>query len=423
MSITSHKTLTLFQRGLVALLVAALVLSAHLLNVAAQENIEDAQDQREQTKEEQLRAQAELDSINANYEDFEAAYKAATELVELAQSRAVAVEAQLEVAEAQLRRSEISLDWAAYDRELISKELTNIAIEQYLGAHQDQNDSLLNSQDLTAAMRKNVVIDAVQGAGYDILSEAREAASYHESLRQRVQDELAYVDKLKKSVGAEQDQVESALAIRAKAKEALDDQRSFWAGRIDELEDEETRLTDFIRGEQRKQELAAAARAAEEAARAAEAAGRAEEASRARARADSLARASSQGYIWPTAGGIGSYFGPRKHPVLGYTRLHGGIDIGGRMGQPIYAARAGKVIMARRNGGYGNCIVIDHGGGVATLYAHQSTFVVSNGAIVTQGQHIGNVGSTGLSTGPHLHFEVRINGTVTDPLPYLPPRS
>lgn len=422
MSNTKNIGTVVLKRVLIAALTLLAILSAHLISVSAQETIEDAQDQREQTKEEQLRAKAEFESIDAEYEDFEVAYKAASELVELAQNRATAVETRLEVAQHQLRRSEISLEWAAYDREIISKELTDIAVAQYLGIHQDQSENLLNSADLTATMRKKVVMDAVQGVGHDIFDDARIAASKHKDLHEQVESELEYVDQLKKSVAAEQDRVESALAIRSKAKAALDEQRSFWAGRIDDLEAEETRLTEFIRSEQRKEELAKAAREAAEAARAAEAAGKKAEAEAARARASSLAAASSQGYIWPTAGGIGSYFGPRKHPVLGYTRLHGGIDIGGRMGQPIYAARAGKVIMARRNGGYGNCIVIDHGGDVATLYAHQSTFVVSNGAIVTQGQHIGNVGSTGLSTGPHLHFEVRIDGSVVDPLPFLPPR-
>ena len=92
------------------------------------------------------------------------------------------------------------------------------------------------------------------------------------------------------------------------------------------------------------------------------------------------------------------------------------------MGQPIWAAKEGVVIMARVNGGYGNTIIIDHGNGYATLYGHQSSFEIKEGDLVETGQHIGNVGSTGLSTGPHLHFEIRQDGGVLDPLPFLPPR-
>lgn len=123
----------------------------------------------------------------------------------------------------------------------------------------------------------------------------------------------------------------------------------------------------------------------------------------------------------------GSAFGYRIHPILGYRRLHTGIDIsGGAVGRsingaPIVAAADGTVVYAGYRGGYGNCTIIDHGNGVTTLYAHQQTgsFRVSNGDRVTRGQAIGRVGSTGMSTGPHLHFEVRINGTPVDPMPYL----
>lgn len=121
----------------------------------------------------------------------------------------------------------------------------------------------------------------------------------------------------------------------------------------------------------------------------------------------------------PVPGAIGSPFGYRTHPILGTKRLHTGIDMSASYGTPIIAAAAGRVIIASWYGGYGNAVVIDHGGGMSTLYAHQSTLDVSTGDTVTAGTTIGLVGSTGLSTGPHLHFEVRINGKPVDPAPYL----
>ena len=119
------------------------------------------------------------------------------------------------------------------------------------------------------------------------------------------------------------------------------------------------------------------------------------------------------GLIWPVAGPITSPFGMR------WGKLHQGIDIGVPMGTPIHAAASGQVIYAGWMTGYGNLTVIDHGGGIATAYAHQSKLEVSVGDEVTQGQEIGLVGSTGHSTGPHLHFEVRVNGVPVDPLAYL----
>ncbi len=116
---------------------------------------------------------------------------------------------------------------------------------------------------------------------------------------------------------------------------------------------------------------------------------------------------------------ITSGFGPRLHPIFGTLRMHDGLDYRATMGTPIRAAASGVVVSAGPRGGYGNATVIDHGGSLATLVAHQSAVDVAPGQHVTAGEVIGAVGSTGFSTGPHLHFEVRVNGTPVNPLLYL----
>ncbi|MFR4798680.1 MAG: murein hydrolase activator EnvC family protein [Lentihominibacter sp.] len=121
----------------------------------------------------------------------------------------------------------------------------------------------------------------------------------------------------------------------------------------------------------------------------------------------------------PSSSYISSPFGYRIHPIYGYSKLHTGMDIGASSGSAIVAANAGTVISSGWNGGYGKCIVVDHGGGVTTLYAHCSALYVSVGQSVTRGQQIAAVGSTGNSTGPHCHFEVRINGSYVNPYPYV----
>ncbi len=120
-------------------------------------------------------------------------------------------------------------------------------------------------------------------------------------------------------------------------------------------------------------------------------------------------------FSWPASGPITSPFGVRSDPITGRTRRHDGIDIGAPMGATITAAASGTVIYAGWESGYGNTIVIDHDGAVSTLYGHCSQIFVSNGQEVQRGQAIGAVGSTGRSTGPHLHFEVRVNGVAVDP--------
>ncbi|WP_372998104.1 murein hydrolase activator EnvC family protein [Lutispora sp.] len=135
---------------------------------------------------------------------------------------------------------------------------------------------------------------------------------------------------------------------------------------------------------------------------------------------------SSEDYIggemaWPSPGytKVTSPYGYRTHPILKTKRMHTGVDLAVPSGSNIVAANAGKVILAKYNGGYGNTVIIDHGGKISTLYAHNSKLLVKEGDIVTRGQVIAKSGSTGLSTGPHLHFEVRINGNHTDPIPYI----
>lgn len=123
--------------------------------------------------------------------------------------------------------------------------------------------------------------------------------------------------------------------------------------------------------------------------------------------------------VRPVPGAISSGFGPRIHPIYGTRKMHQGVDMNGSLGDPIRAANGGTVILAGAKGGYGTTVMIDHGGGMVTLYAHQSKLAVSTGDRVSAGEVIGYVGSTGLSTAPHLHFEVRINGTPVDPVKYL----
>ncbi len=122
---------------------------------------------------------------------------------------------------------------------------------------------------------------------------------------------------------------------------------------------------------------------------------------------------SSAGFVWPANGPLTSGFGWR------WGRMHEGIDVGVGYGTPLAAAAAGTVIVAGWSGGYGNLVVIDHGNGISTAYGHQSRIAVSSGQQVAQGSIIGYVGSTGHSTGPHLHFEVRVNGSPNNPLNYL----
>lgn len=175
------------------------------------------------------------------------------------------------------------------------------------------------------------------------------------------------------------------------------------ASQVAQMEDlsaaEESQLESLI--QERQRELAASRRAAGIAGGGAEAAG------------------GPGSFSWPVTGTITSPFGWRSNPFGGSPEFHQGLDIAAPSGTTVTAAAGGSVIMAQWYGGYGNYILIDHGGGYSTGYGHLSAIYVSNGQSVKRGQAIGAVGSTGASTGPHLHFEVRIDGKPVDPAPRL----
>lgn len=128
---------------------------------------------------------------------------------------------------------------------------------------------------------------------------------------------------------------------------------------------------------------------------------------------------SSGGFVIPAGGAISSEYGPRVHPIFGTNGYHTGIDFASANNSPIYSWKSGTVVFAGVQSGYGNTVIVDHGNGIQTLYAHASSVLVKKGQAVSAGEVIAKVGSTGNSTGPHLHFEVRVNGNHTNPRPYL----
>jgi murein DD-endopeptidase MepM/ murein hydrolase activator NlpD len=203
----------------------------------------------------------------------------------------------------------------------------------------------------------------------------------------------------------------AALASeRVQLVNAADAQRRNVSIEVAQLEElsasQEAQLESYIR-ERQREEAARRLAEAEERRRAAQLAGR--------AAPPAVSDTGPSAFAWPTSGPITDPFGMRMHPVTHQWRMHNGLDIGAPMGATIVASAPGKIIYAGWEGGYGNTIIIDHGGAASTLYGHCSQLFVSEGQEVARGQAIGAVGSTGISTGPHLHFEIRINGVAVDP--------
>ncbi len=233
------------------------------------------------------------------------------------------------------------------------------------------------------------------------LSLVNEIAEYDNKKLEELQQYAAEVEAIKKELEKENDRL---MALKKEA----DGQMSVLKAK----QAESQRLIDSIKSDIASFEKALRAQEAAEAA--------------AREEIRRLTQGSTGSYTggrfaWPsTSTYITSPYGTRIHPVTGKLKTHTGLDIGAGMGTSIFAAADGTVLISGWNsGGYGNYVVIDHGGGLTTLYAHCSSLLVSAGQRVSRGQVIAKVGSTGISTGPHLHFEVLKNGAHTDPYAYL----
>ncbi len=247
-------------------------------------------------------------------------------------------------------------------------------------------------------------------ANQKTVRERRSAERGVAKARRSLEGERAEIDSSIRRQQQARFQLAALASERVELVRAADVQRRSVSLEVAQLEEmsasQEAQLERYIR-ERQREEAARRAAEAEARRRAAQLAGR--------AAPPSGPELGPSEFAWPASGPITDPFGMRMHPVTHQWRMHNGLDIGAPMGATITASAPGKVIYSGWEGGYGNTIIIDHGGNASTLYGHCSQLFVSEGQDVQRGQAIGAVGSTGIATGPHLHFEIRINGVAVDP--------
>ena len=392
--------------------------------------IEEQQREQEALQRESLFAIKELDVTNAQIEEVDAHLNQVNSWIAAAEARLGAVElsrdaAQQRVAEAQERAVELDGEIAA-----IREQLRGQVVQIYLDLVYEPN-FLLEDGDPNRNARRQFYVEEL-GADAQVLIDR---------LRRALDDQQASVEQAEQAqfeIVQAQSEIEEALVELAELKEAQVKLQAEWDRKRQELEEQIadeaqaslaieneilrnkediTRLEAEIEREQdrrRKEELERQRQAKLE-----------EERRQREARLAELRDKESRGqfdnpaFFQPVPGEVGSGFGNRVHPIFDTVRFHAGVDFGGNTGDSIQAAASGKVIQVKYREGYGNTVMIDHGEGWTTLYAHLSSFAVSLGDQVALGQTIGGVGNTGWSTGPHLHFEIRFEGVPQDPAKYL----
>ena len=342
------------------------------------------------------KAAAQLNGLKASDDQLEKAVAALATQVRAQNAKVASAQQAVNVAEAAVKSAETKI--AATEASITSLQgaVVDRAVAAYVRPQQTALAGISEAKNLEDASRRASMLRQVANSDRDILDELRATKEDLGIEKEKAAAAKEVAAQRRAAASQTLSAYKANLAEKARLEAALDSRIKAVTGEIEAHSREDAAIQGLLNSEAAR--AAAAARASRNAA----------------SGADSGGRISGSGMRWPAGGPVTSEFGSR------WGRLHAGIDIGAGSGAPIRAAKSGTVIFSGVQGGYGNVVIIEHGGGLTTLYAHQSRLVARDGQEVSTGDLLGYVGSTGQSTGPHLHFETRVGGSPQNPRRYLP---
>lgn len=393
----------MFKKYVIPVVVAAL-LTPNFAVLAEDEDLQnqlsDVQNRMAQESEKKAQAEAVIGSVNdklyAIQQQLEAAqrdYQAVANELKATEEKIAATQAELEKTRARLKVRE----------GVFTKRVRDI----YMHGQLSYLDVVLGAKDFSDFSNRLELLRRIIDADITLISDIRKERAAIETAKQELETQRARQAQLRDQAAAKRDEIESrrkeqqAILYQAQNDKAVAEQA------YNEYQQSSQAIAEMLRQ-----------RAADRAAQAAAAAAQASFGGG--GGSDYYQPVSGSGaMIWPVNGVVTSPYGYRTHPIFGTTIYHSGIDIGVDYGTPVHAADGGVVVEAGWISGYGYAVIIDHGNGLSTLYGHNQELAVSEGQSVSQGQVIAYAGSTGNSTGPHVHFEVRANGDPVDPSAYL----
>jgi murein DD-endopeptidase MepM/ murein hydrolase activator NlpD len=368
------------------ILLAVVMVFSLLLPVGADDDLEESQQRLQQLNRQLQQQRLEV------YNRTQQAKTVTGEIVQLEQNverieqELAQLEKDISVLGAQIEESnkEITIKQQELNRkiELLGERLCFV----YEQGDADYLAVLLDATSMRDFLTRYDMINSIIDNDQEMISEVVQQKEELEEQKQKLEEQKAAVEKNQQTQIIKKEELSTTRANRATALAAINADKDRYEQAVNELESESRQLEQIIRS------IQGAGGAAQ----------------------------GSGTFIYPTdSRTITSPYGMRYHPILKQNKLHTGTDFAAGMGANMYAADSGTVIFAGWQNAYGQTIIIDHGNGISTLYAHQSQLLVSTDQQVMQGDIIGKVGSTGWSTGPHAHFEIRINGSTVDPMGYL----
>lgn len=373
-------------RGKALNLAMSLLISLSVTGTALADDLEDQLADLQRQAEEQ---QAKTNEASAKVESVSERLRQIQEELRIATAEYKEVKGQLDSVEDKISDNTELLQKTEADLKVKNKKLQQRVRDIYINGQISYVDVLFGAKDFADLMTRMDVLKRIIKHDYDLIMKVKEEKATVENTRAQLEKDKAEAEVLVADAQAKKTKVED----KESEQQVLLDQAIYDRDTSERMYEEIMAASQEVANMIRRSQMSSAGY--------------------------SGAPAGAGGMIWPISGPITSEFGWRTHPIFGTARFHSGLDIGGDYGMPIYAAASGTVIYAGWISGYGNAVIIDHGGGVTTLYGHNDSLNVSEGENVAQGQVIAMCGSTGNSTGPHCHFEVRENGEPVSPYGYL----
>ena len=394
-----------FKTRLVAALLSGVVLCGTPAYIMAEDEdltnqLDSIQQQVNQQNAAKADAETVIGSVSEQLRQIEEQLRQATAELGTIKEQRVAVENDITLNERQLAEAQKRLEGR---ESVFYKRVRDI----YINGRLSYLDVVIGSKDFSDFANRLEVLKRIIDSDITLINEIKKERAEIEAHKQKLEADRAKLVELEKAALAKQAEIEQKKAERNVVLQKAQNDRATAMQAIEELNASSAQVSAMLKERQ-------AARAAAAAAAAVAAA----QSSGGQGASDNWVQGTGQ-LGWPVSGEITSPYGYRVHPIWGTTIYHSGIDIGVDEGTPVHAADGGVVVWSGWMGGYGYAVVIDHGNGLSTLYGHNSELAVDEGQSVAKGQVISYAGSTGNSTGPHVHFEVRVNGDPVDPMGYL----
>ncbi len=363
------------------------------------DQVQDLQGQIDSSRLEQENWQQVIEDVSAKLKQIQADLDAANARLQSIRSRQSEINAQIVQTQNEIVKMEAYLKTR---QNVLNRRVRAI----YMHGQLNYLEVILGANSFSDFANRVELLKRVIRSDYNLILEIQKQKAAIEAKKAQLEEDKRQLDALAAEAEKTQQEIAAKKAEQQKVLDAAKSNKAAAAQMEQDLNAQLASVRNLI------QQRLAAAEAARQAAQ--------------QASSDEGGGSSDDNYVqgtgamgWPCSGPITSPFGYRTHPIFGTTIFHAGIDIGVDYGTPIHAADSGVVVYSGWISGYGNAVIIDHGGGISTLYGHNQSLAVSEGQSVSKGSVIAYAGSTGNSTGPHCHFEVDVNGSPVNPMGYL----